>query len=433
MKRGKIKILMVCFIGSILEWYDFALFGVFASLISHLFFPHKNSIDALLLTFAIFGCGYLTRPLGALIYGHIGDKYGRRRALASTILLMTGTTCIIGLLPTYNSIGILAPIMLIIARLLQGLSASGEYPGAITFLGETATDKTRGFLGSFSAGGAMCGFLLGFIVGGLITAFCSKSALYAWVWRIPFLVSIMLGGIGFYLRYKLQETAVFKQLSVNHRVKSLPVLSFLKDQKLRLLALTGVLWGKELSFYLIFVYLPMVLIHIRQFSAHRIFLINSINTFVIILLMPIFGILSDRIGRTRLVLISVVSLVLLTYPIFHLFNSNSLAVIFIGQFIFAILVASFLGPMPAITSDMFSAEVRYTGAAISVNLSSAIFGGMTPFIAMYMVKTTGSMLSPCFYAIFAFLIAVIAICYIRGKHKAGSFIENLDYEIHSNY
>lgn len=418
------KTLIAGMIGNVMEWYDFALFGYFAPVIAHLFFPSDNHLVSLINTFGVFAAGFLMRPVGAAIFGHIGDTTGRKRALTISVVLMAVPTFLMGLLPTYAQIGALAPILLTLLRLLQGLSVGGEYTGSMTLLVESAPPARRGFIGSWIPFSACMGILLGSGVGALFTADLSSDALHAWGWRLPFLVGILVGGIGLYLRSGLAESPDFQALRTTADMASSPVQEAFAHHRTEIVTAVGLNWLNGAAFYTIFVYLTTYLASILKFPLSSALLINTISMAFLGLLMPIMGALSDKVGRKSMLLAGSLGLAVLSYPLFRLLTHDTFEFILAGQLVFAFLIAMYFSPLPATIVDLFPPRTRCTGLSISYNFALAIFGGTAPLVATYLIKETGSILSPSLYLIVSAVVSMIVAYRMPVAPSASSLLHS---------
>ncbi len=395
--------------GNVMEWYDFALYGYFAPVIAKLFFPSDNHLVSLLSTFGVFAAGFLMRPLGGLIFGHLGDTIGRRRALAASVILMAVPTFLIGALPTYAQIGALAPVLLTGLRLLQGLSVGGEFTGSISFLVEHAPASRRGFAGSWTTFSANAGVLLGSGTGALITSDLSHDALYTWGWRVPFLLGIVVGAVGLYLRTGIAESPSFEALRQRGALATAPLREVVTAHRRTLLRGVGLSWLFGVAFYLIFVYMTTYLATILKQPLGVALTINTLSIGLMALLLPAVGALSDRIGRKPLLLAGALGLAVLAYPLFRLLAHDTYAYILAGDLAFAVLIALYFGPLPATMVEQWAARDRYSGLSIGYNLSLAVFGGTAPLIATFLIKETGNILSPSFYLAGAAVISLAVV------------------------
>jgi MHS family proline/betaine transporter-like MFS transporter len=403
------RILIAGMVGNVLEWYDFALFGFFAPVLARLFFPSDNQLASLIDTFGVFAAGFLMRPLGAALIGGIGDRLGRRKALIISVMLMAIPTFLIGFLPTYDHVGVVAPMLLTLLRLLQGLSMGGEYTGSFTYLVESAPSSQRGYIGSWMAFSATIGTIVGSTVGALITSNLSDDALYSWGLRLPFLCGITIGGVGLYLRRGIAESPDFEAVQVSGAIATNPVRDVLTKRWPEILTAVGLNGLATAAFYIVFVYLTTYLASLFKFPLGAGLTINTVSLVILMLLLPLMGALSDRIGRKPLLLLSSMGLALLSYPLFRLIGHDAVLFVFGAQFLFTMLLALYFGPMPAVMVELFPARERCSGIAIGYNLAGALFGGTAPLIATYLVEKTGDLFAPSYYLMVCAIVSVIVV------------------------
>ena len=402
------KTLFAGMIGNVLEWYDFVVYGFLAVIIGELFFPSSDPMVSLLKSFGVFAVGFIMRPVGAILFGHIGDKYGRKKALTISIIMMALSTTAIGLLPTYAQIGILAPTLLVLLKLLQGLSVGGEYTTSVSFIVEHAPQDKRGLFGSVGILGAVVGILLGSASGAIVTKILSEQALYAWGWRILFFTGVLLGIVGYYVRKNIDETPKFMELEYEELIDKNPVLDVFKKAYKEFMKTFALSTFQAVGFYTIFVYIANHLAVFVKFPKSTALTINTISMIILAVLIPFFGWLSDKIGRKPIILVSTGLTIILAYPLFKFISSGSVENALIGQILFAIVVAGFMSILPTTLVEIFPTQIRNSGYSIGYNLPFAIFGGTAPLIATYLIKVTGNINSPAFYLIFAATIAFLA-------------------------
>jgi MHS family proline/betaine transporter-like MFS transporter len=395
--------------GNVMEWYDFALFGYFAPIIAKLFFPSDNHVVSLINTFGVFAAGFLMRPIGAALFGHLGDTRGRKHALAWSVLLMALPTFCMGLLPTYAHIGVAAPMLLTLLRLFQGLSVGGEYTGSITFLVESAPSHRRGYVGSWIPCSACVGILLGSGVAALVTSDLSQDDLYAWGWRVPFVIGIVVGGMGLYLRSRLPESPEFERLRAAGSAAASPVLTALRSCRREIVTAVGLNWLNGASFYTLFVYLTTYLAGILHFPLGSALTINTISMAFLAVMTPLMGMAAGRIGRRRVMWSGALGMALLSYPLFRLLAHDTFAYILVGQLSFGFLVAVYFAPLPAALVDLFPPQYRFSGLSIGYNVALALFGGTAPLLATFLIHETGNNLAPSFYLV---LCAAVALLFI---------------------
>jgi MHS family proline/betaine transporter-like MFS transporter len=400
-------------IGNALEWYDFAVYGYLVSTISKLFFPGTDPIASLLATYAVFGVGFVMRPVGSILFGIYGDRHGRRKALSAVIFLMAISTVAIGLLPTYGEVGVLAPILLVAARLLQGLSAGGEWGGSTAYIVEYAPEGRRGFIGSwqqFSVGG---GFLLGSLSGTVLSFALSPEALTTWGWRVPFLLGIVVGGVGAYLRWRLPDTPKYVEIEEHHDVAHAPFTEAIKKYPRETLTAFGITLHNTAAYYISLLYMTGYFVTVGKLPQPTAQLIGTICLAVFVVLIPFTGRLSDRVGRRPLLMASCIGYAVLSYPLFIMGSSGSAPLAFLAQFVMIFFQSLYAGPCPAAYAELFPTRVRYTALSIGYNIAVAIFGGFAPFIATWLIRETGNPLAPAFYVITAAVITFVILTRIR--------------------
>lgn len=395
-------------VGNLLEWYDFAVYGYLAIILAKKFFPAGDELTALLSTFAAFGVGFLVRPLGGIVIGRLGDVKGRKPALMITIFLMAAGTMLIGSIPTYESIGILAPILLVLARLMQGFAAGGEWGGSTAFIVEWAPTNRRGLYGSFQQASVAGGLLLGSGVAALFSTTFSPEQMDNWGWRIPFLLGGILAPVGIYMRRNIEETPAFRDADTK----------VINTNEPSPLSLAGKAFGFTIlwtvSYYIVLSYMPTFTQKFAGLTRTESLWSNTVGLCVLVIGIPFAGYLSDKVGRKPLLLISCLSFALLTYPLFKLMLTGAtFSTVMVAQIIFAIMIAAFSGPGPAAISEIFPTRIRSTWMSAGYSLAVAIFGGFSPFIATWLIGKTGSPLSPTFYIIAAAIASTVVIWSLR--------------------
>lgn len=403
------RLLIAGMVGNVLEWYDFSLFGYFAPVLAAQFFPHDDQLASLIDTFGIFAAGFLMRPLGAAIFGSIGDRFGRRKALILSVLLMAIPTCLIGLLPIYEQIGLAAPILLTVLRLLQGLSVGGEYTGSIAYLVESAPPSRRGYIGSWTPFSATLGTILGSAIGAVATSVLEEESLYSWGWRLPFLFGIVVGGVGIYLRWGIAESPGFEAAKASGTLAADPVREVLTRRHAELVTSIGLNGLNSAAFYIVFVYLTTYLATVLKVPLGTGLTINTVSMIVLTLLLPLTGALSDRVGRKPLLLASSVGLAVLSYPLFRLIGHDTVSFVFGAQLVFTLLVAMYFGPMPAVMVELFPARERCSGISLGYNVAVSLFGGTAPLIATYLVRATGDVSAPSYYLVACATVSLLVV------------------------
>ncbi|MDV7273948.1 MULTISPECIES: MFS transporter [Rhodococcus] len=393
--------------GTFVEYYDFVIYGYVATFIAQAFFPTGNSFVSLLLTFGAFAVSFLARPLGAVIFAPLGDRYGRRTVLSVVILLMTLATAGIGVLPTYYQIGVAAPILLMVLRLVQGISAGGEFGGAASLVAEFAPPSRRGFFVGFislTVGGAM---LFGSGTAMVLTRTLSAESMSQWGWRLPLLLSLPLGLIGLYIRFKLEETPAFTVLSREGGVQKSPLLTTLRRDYRSVLIGIGIAATNSCMMALYFIYLPSALKEFTDFSSADAQLITFVGLVAYCTAVLPFARLSDRVGRIPLLFASSATLIVLIYPSLVLLSSGVLALAVAAMVVVTPVVAANIAAVTPLLSEMFATDTRYTGLSLGWQTATTIFAGPTPII-LAAIAGLGGATAPSFYAIGVVAITVVA-------------------------
>jgi MFS transporter, MHS family, proline/betaine transporter len=400
-------------IGNTVEWFDFAIYGFLATYIAETFFPPGDETAALLNTFAIFAAAFFMRPLGGFFFGPLADRIGRQKVLALVILLMSGSTFAIGLVPSYDTIGVFAPLLLLFLRCLQGFSAGGEYGSGACFLAEYAPDKHRGFVVSFLVWSVVVGFLLGSLtVTGLETVL-SESAMDSFGWRIPFLIAGALGAVGLYIRLRLGDTPEFEALRDEGEVSSSPLKEAVTTSWRPILQIAGLVVIHNVGFYIVFTFLPSYFTKTLGFTKTDAFVSITAASLVAMILIPPLGALSDRIGRKPLLIAGALAFAVFAYPLFLLLNTGSLAAAIAAHAGLAAIESVFVCASLAAGAELFATRVRSSGYSIGYNVSVAVFGGTAPYVATWLVANTGNDLAPAYYIIAAALVTLFTVLTMR--------------------
>jgi MFS transporter, MHS family, proline/betaine transporter len=415
---GARRAIIAATVGNMLETYDFAVYGFFAIVIARLFFPAGDATVSLLLTVATFGVGFVMRPVGALVLGTYADRRGRKAALSLTILMMAVGTAMIGLVPTYASIGAWAPAIIVLARLIQGFSAGGEIGTATAFLVEHAPDARRGFFASFQQATQAAALLVGSLIGAALTGLLSPAALESWGWRVPFWLGLLIGPVGFYIRHHTQEAEVFRR-AADARAGS-PLTEALRRHGRGILTGFGITIAWTVATYFFLIYMPTYAVRELKIAQSAALSANAIGLALLLVLAPCFGALSDRIGRRVLLLGAAGAIVLLTYPLLALLSAApSAAALTAFQLTFAVLIAAFTGAAPAAMAEVCPPQVRSTGVSIAYNFAVTIFGGFAPFIATWAIAATGNALAPAWYVTGATALSAVMIFTLYNVRRDG--------------
>ena len=413
------KVAVSSFLGNFIEWFDYASYSYFATTIALVFFPSGNHTVAMLQTFGVFALSFVLRPIGALFWGNFGDKKGRKGALAISIMFMSGASFLIGCLPSYAAIGIFAPALLLLLRMVQGFSASGEYAGAATFLGEYAPTSKRGIYCSLIPASTAIGLLVGSTLATVMTASLSSDALTSWGWRIPFLMAGPLGLIVHFIRTKLADSPVYASMTealddkqqFASTTKSVSPLRELFQNHFKTLVISfGACVLNAVGFYTVLTYLPTYLSDTVGMAAAQSSTITTICLVAYVFMVFGMGHISDKFGRKKVLIGACVAFIVLTVPAFLILNTlpSSGPVLLVELAMCATLTAND-GTLSSYLTETFPTSVRFTGFAFSFNLANAIFGGTAPFIATWLIYTTGSSIAPAWYMVAVAAVALVAM------------------------
>ena len=406
------RVIAAGMIGNVLEWYDFAIYGYFATAIGRQFFPHEDPVAQLLSAFGVFAVGYLMRPVGGALIGHIGDRLGRRAALTFSVAAMAVPTFLIGLLPGYATIGLAAPVALTLLRMVQGLSVGGEYTSSMVFLVEHAPPGRRGLMGGLTSCGAAAGILLGSAVGAGFAAMMTTEALNAWGWRIPFLLGLVVGIAGYFLRRHVLETA-----PAEPRQRA-PIVETLHDHWRLIIRFAGLCLLNAVGFYVSFVYLVSWMQTADGIAPARALEINSFSMTVLLPVVIASGLLSDRFGRKPLLLLAAVLGLVGAVPLFWLLNHHSLLFAQLGQLGLVLIVGLFIGVQPSMMVEAAPSPVRCTAVALGYNICLGVIGGLTPLAATWLVERTGNEIAPAFLIMAAAAVTLVATLSFRETYRA---------------
>jgi MHS family proline/betaine transporter-like MFS transporter len=395
-------------IGNFMEWFDFAIYGFFAVLIGELFFPAgADPVVAALSSFSVFAIGFLMRPLGAFILGPIGDKHGRRTALVVSVVLMGTATFLIGVLPSYAAIGVAAPVLLVLLRCAQGLAAGGEWSGSAAYLVESAPANRRGLFGSLISGTAALAFIVGSFVALWINSSLGQEALRSWGWRIPFLLALPMALIGLYIRMRLGDTPVFTALQEKHEVADAPLKQASDRRNLYAILLTFAFSSVSgLGIYYLATYMNNHFTNALGFDRPHALLLSGIGLFLYMLMCPLAGMLSDRVGRRSIQLLGTAGFVVLSIPAFLLFETGNSVLIVAGVALLGVCQALCSVTNVVLLVELFPASTRSSGSALGYNLGLALIAGPGPLIATALVNASGSTLSPSWYLVAVSVVAL---------------------------
>ncbi len=397
-------------IGNVLEWYDFSVYAYFAPIIAKQFFPSADPVVSLVAAFGAFAAGFLMRPVGGAFFGHIGDRYGRSRALILSILLMAIPTGLIAVLPTYESIGIAAAALMVALRMAQGMAVGGEYTSSVVFLAERSPANRRALFSAFPLNGAFAGLLLASGVGALLSSALSDRDLADWGWRIAFAVGVAVALVGYLMRRGLSD------MPETSPEKS-PIVAAFRDHWREILRGIGLIIGYAAGFYLIFIYATTWLVGIVKEPRSTALEINTLAIAALFVFVPLAAWLSDRIGRRAMLAIGYAGLVLLAYPIVWLMHHPVPALILAGQIGLAFLIALSAASIPSAIVESFPRAVRTTAVSITYNVTFAIFGGTAPMVAVWVIERSHDDLAFVWYLIATAAVSFLASLTLRDRHR----------------
>ena len=414
------KVVLAGAIGNALEWYDFTIYAFFVPIIALQFFPNKDPFLSLLATFGVFAVGFLVRPLGAILFGYIGDHAGRKKALVISMIMMSFPTFLIGLLPNYSTIGLLAPLLLVGLRIVQGLAVSGELTTATVFLIEHADHNKRGVAGSLAMAGALLGMVLSSIIATMMTELVSDVQLAAWGWRVPFLVGGLVGIIGLVVRLRSIDPEVYSQAQAIQETgaRRVSVKSHISSLDYRMLY-TGILLTSIMGIanYYLVAYFNIFLVKTQGLPLRPVMVVNTIAITIQIIITLLMGRLSDSLGRKRVLGAGILSLGVLAYPIFWLLTQHDIYMALIGEVLFATAAGAITGLIPTTLAEMFDTYHRNMGISISYNISLAIFGGTAPLIAISLVASTHNLFAPAWYLMSCATLAFLSLLTLRESYR----------------
>ncbi|WP_167629682.1 MFS transporter [Listeria valentina] len=416
-------------LGNAMEWFDFGIYSYLAVTIGKVFFPEMEGTLQLVYTFATFAIAFIMRPIGGFVFGALGDRLGRKRVLTITILMMAFSTLCIGLIPSYQSIGLTASFLLLAARLVQGFSTGGEYSGAMTYIAESAPDKKRGILGSGLEVGTLSGYIAGSGLVTLLTFILGDQGMVDWGWRIPFFIAAPLGLIGFYLRTNLDETQAFQEIQESEQdqneTEEQPTFKdiFLYFKKELFLCIVIVAFF-NITNYMLLSYMPSHLNSVLGYENSKSLLLILVVMVLMIPIVILMGHLSDKFGNKIITQIGLVGLILFAIPAFLLLRDDNTLTVFLGLLLLALCLSCFEGTVPSMLPTLFFTDVRYRALSVSFNVSVSIFGGTTPMIASFLIDKTHNNLMPAFYLVLVGLIGMIVFTLMfkqtSGKSLRGS-------------
>ncbi len=414
LKPAQKRLLILSSLGGVLEFYDFIIFALLAKYIAYNYFPSQNDAVSLIETFATFALGYLARPFGGILFGHFGDKRGRKKTFTASILLMALATFGIAFVPSYHDIGIAAPITITLLRLIQGLSIGGEIPGAIAYVSESIPEHKGAATGIIFAF-LQLGILLGLLTQGILTTVFSPDTMLLYGWRIAFIIGGLFGLASFFLRQHLEESPAFRK--IEHQLENIPLFTLLRQHPREALGATLVVGLGAAFITLLFLFTPAYISNLLHIQDARYIWLNAGAIFLVGILNIIIGRYADKFSHIKLLKIVALFTLVFALPIFYIYVMHYEQVI-VALLLSALLTGAAWGIIPALLSDIFATKIRYSGIAVTYNLSFAIFGGLTPLTASYLIYQTHTLMAPAFYLIFVTILCFIGLRLLHIKPKS---------------
>ncbi|AOE87248.1 citrate-proton symporter [Pseudomonas sp. TCU-HL1] len=401
-------------IGNALEWYDFIVYGFLSSIIARLFFPSESEYTSLLMALATFGVGFFMRPVGGVLLGLYADRKGRKAAMQLIILLMTLSIALIAFAPDYAAIGLGAPLLIVVARMLQGFATGGEYASATAYLVESAPANRRGLYGAWQLFGQCLAVFAGSGMGALVTHTLSPEALDSWGWRVPFIVGLLIGPVGMWMRRHMEETEAFLEAREAQSGESVSFFRMLRENRRAVLVTLGNTICGTVAFYVVLVNMPTFAHKQLGLPLDQVFMVQMAAVALMTVVIPLAGALSDHLGRRPVLLAGTLAFLLLVYPLFTwVAAAPSLERLLFMQLLLCTAIGTVYGPGPTAGAEQFPTGVRSTGLALSNNVGVMLFGGFAPFIVTWLTKTTGDPVSPAYYVLLAASIGLVSAWFLR--------------------
>lgn len=416
------RVLLGGSVGQFIEFYDFALYGISAVVLSQIFFPGDNQATALLALFATYGVAFFIRPVGGLFFGALGDRIGRRNVLVATLLTIGAATTAIGLLPGYDSIGIWATVLLVLLRLLQGFSAGGESVGAPSFVFEHAPVNRRGMFVNVTLAATALPSVFAATLFLVLSSSMSDESFVAWGWRIPFLLALPLAFIGLIIRAKTEESPVFKEIVEEKSAvaeQSTPVRDAFRNNWVKMIQVVIIMGLTAMGFYFLSGYFVSYVETVGGLSRNQSLLLNGLAMLAYTILLPVFGAVSDKVGRKPMMIAGTLALAVLAVPAFMLVTSGSMGLALVGQLIFVVAITIYGGGCYTFFVEVFEPKTRFTSAAFSYNVGYAVLGGTAPFVGTALVDATDVAFSPAFYVIGIALLVLLFLIFGRVPETRG--------------
>jgi len=407
-------------IGNVLEWYEYALYAYFSTVISTLFFPTHDRYVSIILTFSTFAVGLAARPLGGIIFGYIGDKFSRKKMLTFTILFMSIPTLCIGFLPTYEKIGITAPIILILLRISQGIALGGEFGASCVYLYESVPQNKRGFFGSFALTGVGTGLILSACTIFIVESWVSQEEVYAYAWRIPFFISVVGSLLAFYMRRHLLESPDFLNVLKQHDVVTNPIAELFRNHKKSLIGLFAIFLTTQISFFVVFIFGKTMMIDFLNYDPRTAGLYNLMTLVSYTIATMVFGYLSDKVNKRYIILFGSIGIFVSVLPFIQSLESEYASLIFVMSLILGAFIGMTEGTLNPIVAETFPTNIRATSVAFCWNFTSIAFGGIAPILSMWLIQNAGGVSAVAYYLMFACTITIVSTFYVLMKRKIGT-------------
>lgn len=412
------RVVLASVVGSFVEWFEFSVYGYLAAVLGKVFFASTSPTMQVTASWAAFAIAFFARPIGGIFFGSLGDRYGRKRVLTITIIMMAIATFLIGVLPGYATIGIAAPLLLIVLRLMQGLSAGGEASGAAIFVAEYCRDRNRTLLTSWVEVGCMAGFFFGASVSAILTVFFSAEQILDWAWRIPFLIALPLGAIGLYIRKYLEETPTFQAMKKQHDALEQASWKVLfRTHMKELFQSGGIIIVTNVTLFTVVTYIPTYFVSTLHVDASTGLKLSLGPQLFLVLMIPLMGMLADKLTRKRMMMAASVAIMVLAVPCFHMLQEGGTGTKIGALMVLNFCLAMLLGSIYSIIPSLFHTSVRFKGMALSYNVAVAMFAGTAPMINSWLIAQTGNPVVPAYYLIASAVIGFIAL--LGSKDRTG--------------
>lgn len=412
---NKRKLILTSGVANTFEWYDYALFGHFASILGQKFFPESDPSTAILQAFLVFAIGYLMRPLGGIFFGIIGDRFGRKTALSTAIICMAIPTAAIGFLPTYETWGIASTTLMIIVRMVQGLSMGGALTGSVSFVIEHSKKENRGLLGSISMASICVGILLGSMVSFVVKSVFTLEKFDAWAWRLPFIFGVAIYFAGVYVKKYTAETPLFEEAKARGEIVKSPLKTVFKHYWFDMLISIFINMTGSIIFYLEAIYLISYLKINRNFPEEDVGSLINFSYVIMIFITLFAGWLSDRIGRRKIFVINLMFIIIASPFLLGIIETGEFTTVAVAQLFIAIMAATYIGPEPALQAEFYPTAIRNTALSVSYNIATSVFGGTTPYIIESLIQNTGTITSSVYYIVVAAVLGMIALYFYEDR------------------